>query len=139
MFVHIWKMRGRKKKAEEYEKFGRQVTLPALKKIEGCLDAHFIKVFEARRPEYLWLVFWRDQEALEAARSNPAWKEQIKRFEAGRFYKTVPIEWVCETLGSFAAAPSAKRRKAEEAENAGPPEKRETSGAGFVAPTVEGE
>ena len=59
MFVHIWRMKGRKKRAEEYEKFGRQVTLPALKKIDGCVDAHFVKVFEARKPEYLWLVFWR--------------------------------------------------------------------------------
>ena len=33
MFVHIWRMRARKKRAEDYEKFGRQVTLPALKKI----------------------------------------------------------------------------------------------------------
>ena len=70
MYVHIWRMRARKKKAEDYEKFGRQVTVPALKKIDGCVDAHFIKVFEARKPEYLWLVFWRDNEALEAARSK---------------------------------------------------------------------
>ena len=96
---------------EEYEKFGRQVTLPALKKIDGCLDAHFIRVYEARKPEYLWLVFWRDHEALEAARTNPVWKEQIKEFEAGKFYKTIPLELVCESLGSFAGA---GRRKAQE-------------------------
>jgi len=142
MFVHIWRMRGRKKKAELYEKFGRQVTLPTLKKINGCLDAHFIKVFESRKPEYLWLVFWKDKEALEAARGNPAWRDQIKRFEAGNFYKTIPLELVCESLGSFDTAiaekskkPSrvAKPRKAEAQETVEEPAKT------FAAAPAEGE
>ena len=100
MFVHIWRMRARKKRVEEYEKFGRQVTLPSLQKIEGCLGAHFVRIFQARKPEYLWLVFWRDHEALEQARTNPLWRDQIKRFEAGQFYKSVPLELVCEVLES---------------------------------------
>jgi heme-degrading monooxygenase HmoA len=133
MFVHIWRMKGRKKRAEEYEKFGRQVTLPALKKIDGCVDAHFIKVFEARKPEYLWLVFWRDKVALEAARTNPAWREQIKKFEAGKFYKTIPLELVCESLASFENAGNEKAEKPKKAE------KSEGSGRGFAGPTVEGE
>lgn len=135
MFVHIWRMRGKKKKSEEYEKFGRQVTLPALKKIDGCLDAYFIKVFEARKPEYLWLVFWKDKEALEAARTNAAWKEQIKKFEAGKFYKTIPLELVCEMLGSFASPAGDKPKKAEKAEAA----KAEGGGRSLQGPTVEGE
>src|ERR1700693_896557 len=116
MFVHIWRMRGKKKKAEDYEKFGRQVTLPALKKIDGCLDAHFIRVFEARKPEYLWLVFWGDKEALEGARTNVVWRDQIKRFEAGNYYKTIPLELVCESLGSFAGATVDRLKKAEKVE-----------------------
>jgi heme-degrading monooxygenase HmoA len=133
MFVHIWRMRGRKKRAEEYEKFGRQVTLPTLKKIDGCEDAYFIKVFEARKPEYLWLVFWRDKDALEAARTNPAWREQIKKFEAGKFYKTIPLELVCESLASFGNAGSDKPERPKKAE------KSEGSGRGFTGPTPEGE
>ncbi len=133
MFVHIWRMRGRKKKAEEYEKFGRQVTLPALKKIDGCVDTHFIKVFESRKPEYLWLVFWRDKDALEAARTNPAWREQIRKFEAGRFYKTIPLELVCESLASFSDSGAEKPKKAEKAEKA------ESASKGFAATTAEGE
>jgi heme-degrading monooxygenase HmoA len=136
MFVHIWRMRGRKKRGEDYEKFGRQVTLPALKKLDGCVDAHFIKVFEARKPEYLWLVFWRDHEALEAARTSPVWKEQIKKFEAGKFYKTIPLELVCESLASFAAAGAEKPKKAEKTEKG---EKEEGGGKAFVGPTAEGE
>jgi heme-degrading monooxygenase HmoA len=136
MFVHIWKMRGRKKRAEEYEKFGRQVTLPALKKLEGCMDAHFIRVFEARKPEYLWLVFWRDHDALEAARTHPVWKEQIKKFEAGKFYKTIPLELVCESLASFANAGAEKAKKMEKAEKA---EKDEGKSKALVGPTPEGE
>jgi len=136
MFVHIWRMRARKKRAEEYEKFGRQVTLPALKKIDGCLDAHFIKVYEARKPEYIWLVFWKDYAALEAARTHPAWREQIKKFEAGKFYKTIPLELVCETLGTFAPPVAEKVKKAEKAEQ---PEKSETRAKAIVAPTAEGE
>ena len=103
MFVHIWRMRARKKRTEEYEKFGRQVTLPSLRKIDGCLGAHFIRMYQARKPEYLWLVFWRDHKALEQARTNPLWREQIKRFEAGKFYKSIPLELVCETVESFSA------------------------------------
>ncbi len=133
MFVHIWRMRARKKKTEEYEKFGRQVTIPALKKIDGCLDAHFVKVFEARKPEYLWMVFWKDQQSLEAARANPAWREQIKKFEAGNFYKTIPLELVCESLASFAAATGEKTKKAEKSE------KDEGLSKGFAASTAEGE
>jgi len=136
MFVHIWRMRGRKKRTEEYEKFGRQVTLPALKKIDGCVDAHFVKVFEARKPEYLWLVFWRDNKALEAARTNPVWREQIKKFEAGEFYKTIPLELVCESLGSFGASASEKSKKAKEPEKADKPE---GGSKPFVGPTAEGE
>lgn len=112
MFVHIWRMRARKKRVEDYEKFGRQVTLSSLKKIDGCVGAHFIKLFEARRPEYLWLVFWKDRKALEQARANPLWREQIKKFEAGKFYKSIPLEYVCESLESFTvdlAKPKAKR------------------------------
>lgn len=133
MFVHIWRMKGRKKRAEEYEKFGRQVTLPTLKKIDGCVDAQFIKVFEARKPEYLWLVFWRDKDALEAARTNPAWREQIKKFEAGKFYKTIPLELVCESLASFSNAGIEKPEKPKKAE------KSEAASKGFTGPTPEGE
>ena len=118
MFVHIWRMRARKKRTEEYEKFGRQVTLPSLKKIDGCLGAHFIKLFEARKPEYLWLVFWRDHKALEQARTNPLWREQIKRFEAGNFYKSIPLELVCEALESFSATLTKPKRAAKPAKAA---------------------
>ena len=117
MFVHIWRMRARKKSVEDYEKFGRQVTLPSLKKIDGCVGAHFIKIFQARKPEYLWLVFWRDHKALDQARTNPIWRDQIKKFEAGKFYKSIPLEFICETLESFTVdlgepKPAAKPRKA---------------------------
>lgn len=104
MFAHIWRMRARKKRVEEYEKFARQVTLPTLKRLEGCEGAHFLKTFQARKPEYLWVVFWKDQKALEKARTSPLWREQIKRFEAGKFYKSMPLELVCEELETFAAA-----------------------------------
>ncbi|HXW15871.1 MAG TPA: hypothetical protein VEN79_15300 [Terriglobia bacterium] len=116
MFVHIWRMRARKKSVEDYEKFGRQVTLPLLRKIDGCVGAHFIKIYQARKPEYLWLVFWRDHRALDQARTNPVWREQIKKFEAGKFYKSIPLEFVCETLESFTVdlgkpKPATKPRK----------------------------
>ena len=126
MFVHIWRMRARKKRVEDYEKFGRQVTLPSLKKIEGCLGAHFIKLFEARKPEYLWLVFWRDHKALEQARTNPLWREQIKRFEAGKYYKSIPLELVCETVESFSATLAKPKRAvaAGEGEESMPAERR---------------
>ncbi len=139
MFVHIWRMRGRKKRTEEYEKFGRQVTLPTLKKIDGCVDAQFIRVFEARKPEYLWLVFWRDKEALEAARTNTAWRDQIKKFEAGKFYKTIPLELVCESLASFANPGSEKpeKPKKDRTDKSGKTDKTESKG--FTGPTPEGE
>ena len=136
MFAHIWRMRARKKRVEEYEKFGRQVTLPALKKIDGCLDAHFLRVHESRKPEYLWVVLWKDQQALEAARTNPVWRDQIKRFEAGKFCKTIPLELVCQSLATFASPGIEKPKKAEKP---GKPEKAEASSKGFVAPTPEGE
>jgi len=154
MFVHIWRMRARKKRVEEYEKFGRQVTLPSLKKIDGCVGAHFIKIFEARKPEYLWLVFWRDHKALEQARTNPLWREQIKRFEAGKFYKSIPLELVCEALESFSATLTKPKRAAKpvKAEKAAPPEETqpeesqpeesapaESSTPAVTGPTVEGE
>jgi len=124
MFVHIWRMRARKKRMADYEKFGRQVTLPSLRKIDGCLGAHFIKVFQARRPEYLWLVFWKDHRALERARTNPLWREQIKKFEEGKFYKSIPLELVCEYLDSFSApAEKPKRvRKPAKSKSAEEPE-----------------
>jgi len=153
MFVHIWKMKGRKKKAADYEKFGRQFTLPALKKLDGCMDAHFIKVFEAHKPEYLWLVFWRDKQALDAARAYPAWRDQIKKFEAGKFYKTIPLELVCESLGSFGGSSSGKARKSDSSAKRSRPARSEEAGSSeeadatneegpskaFVASTAEGE
>jgi hypothetical protein len=142
-------MRARKKRVEEYEKFGRQVTLPSLKKIDGCLGAHFIKIFEARKPEYLWLVFWRDHKALEQARTNPLWRDQIKRFEAGKFYKSIPLEFVCETLESFTVSLGTPKRAAKAAKAAKPspreksktedPASAEESPAAVTGPTVEGE
>lgn len=139
MFIHIWRMRARKKKVEEYEKFGRQVTLPALKKIDGCIDAQFMRLHESRKPEYLWVVYWKDKTALEAARTNPAWRDQIKRFEAGNFYKTIPLELVCESLASSASPGVEKPKKAEKGEKSDKPEKTEASSKGFVGPTAEGE
>jgi len=118
MFVHIWRMRARKKRVEEYEKFGREVTLPSLKKIDGCLGARFIKIFGARRPEYLWLVFWKDQGSLEEARTNPLWREQIKRFEEGRFCKSIPVELVCEELESFGVPEAMPKQAAKPAKTA---------------------
>ena len=120
MFIHIWRMRARKKSVEDYEKFGRQVTLPSLKKIDGCVGAHFIKIFQARKPEYLWLVFWRDHKALEQARTNPIWREQIKKFEAGKFYKIIPLELVCETLDSFTAVAAPAKQPAKTGKPAKP-------------------
>jgi len=111
MFAHIWRMRARRKKVKGYENFGRQVTLPALQKIAGCQQAYFIKVLEARKPQYLWVVFWRDHKALEAARTNPVWREQKKKFEAGNFSKTIPLELVCECLGSFGGTPAQLPKK----------------------------
>jgi len=111
MFAHIWRMRARRKKTEEYEEFGRQVTLQALQKIEGCQQAYFVKVFEARKPEYFWVVLWRDAEALEAARSSPVWRDQKKKFEAGKFSKTIPLELECECLASFARPPARAAKK----------------------------
>ncbi len=149
MFVHIWRMRARKKRVEEYEKFGRQVTLPSLKRIDGCLGAHFIRIFEARKPEYLWLVFWRDHKALEKARTNPLWRDQIKRFEAGNFYKSIPLELVCEELESFTAGSTKPRRaprlaKPRQEAHPGAPATAESAHAepsapSFTGPTVEGE
>ncbi|HZP00777.1 MAG TPA: antibiotic biosynthesis monooxygenase [Terriglobia bacterium] len=101
MFVHVWRMRARKKRVQDYEKFGLQVTLPSLRRLEGCLDAFFLKVSESRKPQYLWVVFWKDQKALEAAHSHPVWREQIRKFELGKFYKTPPLELICEALGSL--------------------------------------
>jgi hypothetical protein len=154
MFIHIWRMRARKKRIEDYEKFGRQVTLPSLKKIDGCLGAHFIKLFQARKPEYLWLVFWRDHKALDQARTNPLWRDQIKRFEAGKYYKSIPLELVCETVESFTASLTKPKRAAKPAKapKVGEPEEPETeesdaeepapaqsSPAPMMGPTVEGE
>jgi heme-degrading monooxygenase HmoA len=110
MFAHIWRMRGRRKKAKDYENFARQVTLGTFQKI-GCQQAYLLKVFEARKPEYFWVVFWRDQKALEAARTNPFWREQKKKFEAGNFSKTIPLELVCECLASFGGTPPQTRKK----------------------------
>jgi hypothetical protein len=142
-------MRAKKKRIEEYEKFGRQVTLPSLKKIDGCMGAHFIRIFEARKPEYMWLVYWRDHKALELARTNPLWREQIKRFEAGKFYKSIPIELVCEAVESFSATLTKPKRSAKpgKAEKSAPAEEaqaeesapKESSSTGFTGPTVEGE
>ncbi len=149
MFVHIWRMRARKKRVDEYEKFGRQMTLPSLKKIDGCMGAHFIRVFEARKPEYLWLVFWRDHKALEKARTNPLWRDQIKRFEAGNFYKSIPLELVCEVLESFTSPGPKPRRIARPVKSAKPapaeeraaeePASAEPSAPAFAGPTAEGE
>ncbi|HMD86613.1 MAG TPA: hypothetical protein VKO18_18150 [Terriglobia bacterium] len=149
MFVHIWRMRARKKRVEDYEKFGRQVTLPSLKKIDGCVGAHFIKIFEARKPEYLWLVFWRDHKALDQARTNPLWREQIKRFEAGKYYKSIPLEFVCETLESFTVDLARPKRAAKpgKAKKAAPPEESQPEESGptestppaVTGPAVEGE
>jgi len=149
MFVHIWRMRARKKRAGDYEKFGRQVTLPLLKKIDGCLGAHFIRIFEARKPEYLWLVLWKDHKALEQARTSPLWREQIKKFEAAKFYKSIPLELVCEGLDSFGAPVEKPKRPARavrsrRAEVAEPPETEESAGmesppTALPGPTPEGE
>lgn len=137
MVAHVWRMRARKRKVANYEKFGLQVTLAALRKIKGCVEAHFMRV-ESRKPEYLWIVLWEDQDALEAARNNPAWKEQIKKFEAGEFYKTVPLELVCQSLGSFSTR-AAKSRPAKKAERAEAPEAAAAAAAGSSGPTPEGE
>jgi quinol monooxygenase YgiN len=138
MVAHIWRMRAKKKKTEAYEKFGLTVTLAALRKIKGCLEAHFMRV-ASRKPEYLWVVLWEDQDALEAARNNPAWREQIRKFEAGQFYKTIPLELVCQSLGSF----SNRGARPRAAKKAGKPDEPETAAAaaptGTSGPTPEGE
>jgi hypothetical protein len=116
-------MRSRKKKTKDYEAFGKEVTLPSLQRIEGCEQAYFLKVFEAHKPEYFWVVFWRDQKALERARTTPVWREQMRKFEAGRFCKTLPLQMVCECLSSFSGAPEPAPKKA-----ARPTRKRRKSG-----------
>ena len=68
MFVHIWRMRARKKRVDDYEKFGRQVDAALAEENRRLPGRPFIKLFQSRKPEYLWLVFWRDHKALEQAR-----------------------------------------------------------------------
>jgi heme-degrading monooxygenase HmoA len=143
-------MRARKKKAKTYEEFGRQMTLPALKKIPGFLDAHFLRLYAARKPEYFWFVFWKDHAALEAARTHPSWREQIKKFEAGGFYKSIPMEWVCEYLAGGAERPGLKAPKAKKSAKAAndtggeaakleAPAENPKPAVGFTGPTPEGE
>ncbi len=48
---------------------------------------------------------------MEQARTNTLWREQIKKFEAGKFYKSIPLELVCEGLDSF-GAPAEKPKRA---------------------------
>ena len=137
MFLHIWRMRARKKRVEDYEKFGRQVTLPSLRKIPGCLGAHFLKVFQARKPEYLWVVCWEDERTLEAARKNPLWREQIKRFEAGNFYKSLPLQLVCEELVSFSASAAKLKRAAKLVETKRSQPGKKTAGSVAVEPAAD--
>lgn len=137
MVAHIWRMRARKKKTANYEKFGLQVTLAALRKIKGCVEAHFMRV-ESRKPEYLWVVLWENQDALEAARNDPAWREQIKKFEAGQFYKTIPLELVCQSLGNFSNR-GAKPRAAKKAAKGEAPEAASAVATGTSGPAPEGE
>ncbi len=129
MVAHVWRMRAKKKKTEAYEKFGLTVTLAALRKIKGCVAAHFMRV-ESRKPEYLWVVLWENADALEAARDNPAWKEQIKKFEAGGYYKTIPLELVCQSLGEF----SSRAPKPRGVKRAGKPAEPEAEAASEAAP-----
>jgi len=140
MFVHISKMRARKKRAKDYETFGRQVTLPALKKIEGCQEAYFFKVVESRKPEYLLVAFWRDPKALEAARTNPVYREHKRKFEAGKFCKTIPLELTCVCLDSFKGSPARKPQKAARPSKMKKTEEQpaKTPAAEAAAPTPEG-
>ena len=127
-----------------------------MRKIDGCLDAFFLKVIESQKPQYLWVVLWKSQVAFDAARSSPAWREQIKKFEEGKFYKTLPLQLVCETLGSFSpqatvkATKTRKREKPKTARKPGPAEQAveqaeteagepEESPITQVGPTAEGE
>ena len=63
-------------------------------------------------------MFWRDHKALEQARTNPLWRDQIKRFEAGKFYKSIPLEFVCETVESFSVTLGKPKRAAKPAKAA---------------------
>jgi len=149
MFVHIWRMRARKKRVADYEKFGRQVTLPSLKKIDGCLGAHFIRIFEARKPEYLWVVFWKDHKALELARTSPLWREQIRNSKRASSISQFLSSWSARVSIPSARprkkvkrpARAARSRKAEKAEQ---PEAEESGGTESSAtalpgPTPDGE
>lgn len=49
--------------------------------------------------------------------------DQIKRFEAGQFYKSVPLELVCEVLDSYTVAlpkPGGAAKPAKAAKTASP-------------------
>jgi hypothetical protein len=93
----------------------------------------------SRKPEYLWVVFWENQDALEAARENPAWRDQIKKFEAGEYYKSIPLELVCQSLGNFTNRPS-KPRAAKKADKPAEEEAAPAApSAGTSGPTPEGE
>jgi hypothetical protein len=77
------------------------------------------------------------------------WRDQIKRFEAGKYYKSIPLELVCEALESFSESPAKPTRTAKPAKEAkpAPPETappkehapKKPPVAPIPGPTVEGE
>lgn len=78
MIARLWKTGLKPGRAEAYEDFARDVSLPMFRRQEGFLGC----VMSRKDDQGLVLTFWRDREAVAALAHSPSYKATVERILA---------------------------------------------------------
>ena|SRR5947209_189856 len=91
MVIRLWTYSLAAHEAGRFEEFERQYGVPMVQSQPGCLGIEFFRSTslpgEAPKDqlEYIMISRWENPEILGAALATPAWKDEIKLFQAQHF------------------------------------------------------
>jgi heme-degrading monooxygenase HmoA len=75
MVVRIWRAGVKPERFEEYERFGRERSLPMFRKQRGFIGVLFMREEEDRAAV---LTIWEDEKAVEELEASPPYRQTVE-------------------------------------------------------------
>lgn len=79
--ARIWRTTIDANRADEYERFASEQSLPMFRRHDGFLGV----VFAGTGSERVVITFWSSHEAIDALNRSPLYRETVERIEATGF------------------------------------------------------
>ena len=83
MIVRIWRTGLDESRADEYERFARERSLPMFQKQPGCVGVFFTRTEQGRAV----ITLWENETAVHQLESDPSYRATVEAITATRFLR----------------------------------------------------